>query len=339
MGVENKYARVMRNTGPARFFLPLGILLIIFGILMTGMNTDKYLETDGRILTVTELPRTGDETTYDIDIAYTVDGNEYTTTFSGLSGSYQVGEDIKVFYDPEDPTRTSNGKMGLIAPILIIVGALVIVFGIYKTVTAFKKSKALDTGVPGAGFPHDAFTGFKDLPDVKEYYCRFDGKSLKPGYILEDADRRVLIEGTMTKQAVVGARIFTFRNHVTSSVKEHKVGHTTTQTYNDESFSASSYFKFDDKNIWDVIHERGVRISTSLFGKFPNLVYEVTKDGRAFAILETSGKYVHEDEAAEHKINIPVGRYFYRVWTDSEDLDDLFLTIFAISETEQMVVE
>lgn len=337
MGMENKFARLMRNTGPARFFLPVGIVLIIFGIILMGMNTGNYVETNGTITAVTALPKTADETqAYDVEIRYTVDGKDYTTTFPNVSGDYQTGADIKVFYDPADPTRTTNSKMNIIAPIMIGVGALALVFGIYKTVKAFQKSKELDERAP---FPSAAFEGLKNAPGVKEYYCKFDGKTLKPGYIVEDADRNILFEGTMTKQALVGARTFTFSNHVTGSVKEHQVGHTITQTYNDEFFSASSWFKFDGQNVWNVIHDRGIRISTSILSKFPNLVYDIAKDGRPFAIIETSGKYVHEDEAAEHKLNIPVGRYFYRIWTDSEDLESLFLTVFAISETEQAVVE
>lgn len=34
MVTENKFARIMRNTGPARFFVPMGIILIVVGILM-----------------------------------------------------------------------------------------------------------------------------------------------------------------------------------------------------------------------------------------------------------------------------------------------------------------
>ena len=112
-----------------------------------------------------------------------------------------------------------------------------------------------------------------------------------------------------------------------------------TQSYDDNGWTASSWFKFDGKNVWDELHDRGVRIRTNMRSKFPNFIYEVSKDGQAFAILETSGKYVHEDEAAEHKLNVPVGRYYYRVWTNTRDFETLFLTIFAISETEQAVVE
>ena len=78
---------------------------------------------------------------------------------------------------------------------------------------------------------------------------------------------------------------------------------------------------------------------TNLVSKFPNLIYEVSKNSEPYARIETSGQYVHEDEAAEHAINIPVGRYYYRIWTATEDLETLFLTVFAISETEQTMVD
>ena len=134
-------------------------------------------------------------------------------------------------------------------------------------------------------------------------------------------------------------RLFVFTDRRNGTAEEHEVGHTTTQTFNDEFFSAKSSFKFDGKKIWDVLHERGIRIATDLRSKFPNMTYTVSKDGRFFATVETSGKYVHEEDAAEHTLNIPVGRYYYRCWTNESDIALLFLTVFAISETEQAVVE
>lgn len=341
MSAENKFARLMRNTGPARFFIPVGIVLIIFGIILLSFNTGKYVETTGKIINVIENPVEADENqTYDLTIRYTVDGKDYETTFS-LGGSFNAGDDIKVFYDPDNPTHTTNSKTGnLFAFGALGVGAAALIFGVYKTVMAFKKSKTLDESIPGGGkFPTEAFEGFKTADGVTEYYFRFDGHSLKPGYIIEDADRKFLFEGKMTKQALIGACTYEFHNHVNGAVESHAVGHTMTQTYNDEFFSAKSWFKFDGKNIWDVIHERGVRISTGLFSKFPNTVYDVARNGAPFAKVETCGVYVHEDEAAQHKINIPTGHMYYRFWTNSNDFETLFLTIFAISETEQGVVE
>ncbi len=342
MGFENKAARFMRNTGPARFFVPVGLIMIVFGIILLFLNTGNYVETTGKIMAVTEIPAEEDGgQSFDVEVSYTVDGKEYDTTFSGLSGTFKTGDDIKVFYDPADPTRTTNSKMGGIIPIVLIgVGALALVGGIVKTVSSFKKSRELDASVPGGGnFPSAEFEGFKEAPGVTEYYFRFDGHSLKPGYIVEDAGRNVLFEGKMTKQALVGARTYEFVNHKNGTTEAHEVGHTTSQTYNDELFSAKSWFKFDGKNIWDVVHERGVRLSTDLLSKFPYCIYDAAKGGKPFAHIETTGIYVHEDEAAEHRINIPTGNMYYRFWTNSDDFDTLFLTIFAISECGQTIVE
>ena len=336
MNAENKFARFMRNTGPARFFIPVGIILIVFGIIMMSFKTDDYLETVGKVASVVENVNTDEQKEYDVSFTYTVDGKQYTGTFGGQSKKSEVGDEIKVFYNPENPEQTADSKMGALPLILIGVGALALVFGVFQTVKAFRKSKELDQ-IPKAS-PID-FEGFKQAAGVTEYYCRHDGVALKPGYILEDAARKVLFEGKMTKQALVGARVFEFVNHATGAVTEHEVGHTTTQSYNDEFFSVSSWFKFDGRKIWDVLHEKGLRMSTNLRSKFPNLVYEVSKNGAAYALIETSGQYVHEDEAAEHKLNIPIGRYYYRVWTNTNDFETLFLTIFAISETEQTMVE
>ena len=48
MNIENKFARFMRNTGPARFLIPAGLILIIFGIILLGFKTDSYVETVGK---------------------------------------------------------------------------------------------------------------------------------------------------------------------------------------------------------------------------------------------------------------------------------------------------
>ncbi len=336
MNSENKFARFMRNTGPARVFIPAGIILIVFGIIMMGFKTDNYLETIGKVTSVAESVNADNQKEYDLSFTYTADGKQYTGTFGSMPNKSEVGDEIKVFYNPENPEQITNSRMGFLPLILIGAGALALVFGVYKTAQAFRKSRELDQ-IPKAS-PID-FQGFKQAAGVTEYYCRHDGVMLKPGYILEDAARKVLFEGKMTKQALVGARVFEFVNHTTGAVTEHEVGHTTTQSYNDEFFSVSSWFKFDGRKIWDVLYERGLRMTTNLRSKFPNFIYEVSRNGAAYAIIETCGQYVHEDEAAEHKLNIPVGRYYYRVWTNTNDFETLFLTVFAISETEQAIVE
>lgn len=341
MHVENKLARIMRNTGPGRFLIPAGVILIIFGILTLGVKTDDYLPVTGHITAVTEGVFAEDQQQYDVTFTYTVDGKNYEETFSNMLGSYNEGDEIELFYDPADPTKVTNSKTGaFFSPLLIAIGVLAVGFGVFVTVKAFKKSKALDAAVPGGGqVSQEAFEGFKQQSGVTEYYFRFDGHSLKPGYLIEDANRNVLFEGKMLQNAVVGARRFAFTDNRTGHTEEHEVGHTTTQTFNNEMFSAKSWFKFDGKNVWDVLHEQGLRIGTDLRSRFPRMVYLVTRDGAPFARIETSSMYVHEEDEAEHKLVVPAGKMYYRFWTASDDFETLFLTIFAVSETEQTIVE
>ena len=341
MNVENKLARLMRNSGPARFFVPLGIILIILGvILLVARPTGELVETVGTVTSVTEVAGDDDKAAYDIGFTYTVDGREYQNEFVDMPDPCQVGDPIKVFYDSANPQNVTNTKAGgVIAPIALVLGVLSVAFGLMRSIKAFRKSAELEQTAPGAGAPPVDFTGFKAAPGVTEYYCRFDGNNLKPGYIVEDAARAVLFEGTMTKNAIVGPRIFTFTDHTTGSVKTHEVGHVTTSTYNDNYFASSSSFKFDGKDIWDLLHERGLRLSTDIRSKFPSIAYDVARNGRPFARIEACSRFVHEEDEVQHKVLIPMGKYNYRFWTDSADFETLFLTLFAVSESEQTMVE
>ncbi|MBO4356276.1 MAG: DUF3592 domain-containing protein [Clostridia bacterium] len=337
----NKLARFLRNTGPARFFLPLGVFLIVFGIIMLVTSPKEYSETTGIIKEIKEDVEDG-STVYDVYFEYTVDGISYPNCFENLGKGYSVGDEIKVYYDPANPEKVSNTKAtGIIAPIMIVASGIALAYAIYATVKAFRKSKALDDQIKEAT-GSDTLREVVPLPkeELTEYYVMFDGKSLKPGYLVEDRSRALVYEAPMTKNSLVGNRIFTFTNHVTGRTQEHEVGHTVKQEYSGEMFTESSYFKFDGKNIWDCIHEKGIRVSTDLFAKLPKVGYTVSLNGQFFATIETSSKYVHEEDEKEHTVAVPVGKYYYRCWTsEPEQLDLLFLTVFAISETDQTIVE
>ncbi len=337
----DKLLKLWKNTGPARIFVPFGVIIIVFGIIIAAFDTDDFIEVTGTVTKVEECAPVPDEPQqYDVYFSYTVDGKDYVGEFPNLTEKYEVGGEIKIYCDPNEPLKTTNSKDSkTFGVVLIAAGAAAAAAGVYMTAKAVKKSGELSEGLPGGKFPSELFDGFKSAPGVTEYYCLFDGNSLKPGYIVEDAARKLLYEAKMTKQSLVGARIFEFRNHVTGGTAEHEVGHTAATEFSGEFFSVSSSFKFDGENVWDVLHDKGLRLSADLRGKLPGMAYSVLRGGRPFARIEAAGKYVHEDEAGQHKLNVPSGRYYYRLWTDSNDLDTLFLAVFALSESGQMIVE
>lgn len=347
MNTENKLAKLMRNSGPARTFVPAGIIILIFGIFMLGMKTDTFEETVGYVTSVEEHTNDEKQKEYDVTFTYTAGGQEREGVFADMPEAYSVGQEIPVFYDPENPEKITNSKGGsLLGLILVILGAAAIAAGILRTVTAFKKSAELEKNVSGSASgasaktaPAASFAGYKEAPGVAEIYCRHDGKALKPGYIIEDKDRKVLFEAKMLKNNPVGPLIYEFTDHTTGSSEEHEVGHVTTETFNNEFFSVSSWFKFEGRNIWDVLHDKGLRFTTDLRSKFPYVFYDVTRNGAPFARIESSSIYVHEEDEAQHKVVVPYGKYYYRIWTDTRDLETLFLAIFAVSETEQTFVE
>ena len=337
----DKLARWSRNLGPASFFVPAGIILIIFGALLIAFTPKEYNQTTGTISHIESYPDADGEMTYDLTIDYTVDGKAYTATFSGEFANAKEGDTVDVFYDPSNPEAASNTEHGgIIGIVMIVAGAASTVYGVYASYKAFKKSKELDDQIKEAAGT-DYVPEVVPLPkgELTEYYVRHDGNTLRPGYIMEDEDRDPVFEAPMTKQALVGARIFTFKNHVTGETKDHEVGHTVTQTYNNGWYSMKSWFKFDGKNIWDVLHDRGVRISTDLVSALPKARYTVSINGTFAATIESSSQYVHEEDEAKHKIAVPVNGWYYRVWTNETDIETIFLTVFAISETEQAIVE
>ncbi len=124
----NRIANILRRLS----VVIIGVVIVVFGIVTVSQHTENYLEATAKVTKVTDLPYDEDDgIRYDVEFTFTVDGKEYTGVLSNMSGVYQVGEDITVFYDPSDPNRTSTTKAGnIIGPIMIGVGALVAVVGV-----------------------------------------------------------------------------------------------------------------------------------------------------------------------------------------------------------------
>ena len=165
---------------------------------------------------------------------------------------------------------------------------------------------------------------------MSKYLLKPKLATVKQAFFLEDEARNVVYEGKMTKFSLFGASPFEMVNHITNKTEEHKVGKTITieQGGNDliSFMSKRSYFKYDDKKIWDYLHDLGVRIDSKPSGNKIGMTYDVSFEGKPLATIATS--------SPKGKSLITTDMY-YDVTCEEKDLDLVFLVAFSIAKTEQ----
>ena len=147
----NNISTFFRESSTARFFIPLGIILIVFGIFMFVINNqnkdyikveaivsnvilaeDAYIDSDGNHV----------EETYDINVKYTVAGKEYEGKLEGVS-KYNIGDKMTIYYNPNNPNEITQTK-SMILPIIMIIGGIAsLIGGIVSAINAIKKHQAM----------------------------------------------------------------------------------------------------------------------------------------------------------------------------------------------------
>ena len=147
----NKLFTLMRESSTARFFIPVGIVLIVFGIIMFVINNKNqdYIKTNAVVTSsqliqeaYTDVDGNQVEATYNATIRYTIDGKEYTDTLDNVS-KYDVGDEITIYYNPKDPSQITQTKSLIIPIIIIAIGIVSFVGGIISAINAFKRYKKM----------------------------------------------------------------------------------------------------------------------------------------------------------------------------------------------------
>ena len=167
---------------------------------------------------------------------------------------------------------------------------------------------------------------------MHKYLLKPKLNTIKQAFFLEDENGNLIYEGKMTKFKLFGAAPFELVNHVTNKTEEHKIGKTITVEQENGGIisfmSKRSYFKYDDKNIWDYLHDLGIRIDSKLSKEKVGMTYDITFEGKPLATISTS--------SPKGKSLITTDMYF-DVTCEEKDLDLVFLVAFSIAKTEQTV--
>ncbi len=141
----------MRESSTARFFIPVGIMLIVFGVVMFVINkgNQDYLEVEATVTNATifeEAYSDADgnivEATYSVDLKYTVKERDYNARLEGVS-KYNVGDKMKIYYNPKDPSQITQSKSLILPLVIIAAGIASLVGGIISAVNAIKKHKQM----------------------------------------------------------------------------------------------------------------------------------------------------------------------------------------------------
>ena len=143
----NKIITIIRESALARFLIPAGFILIVFGVVFFGASKrnqhDKQTSAQVTSVTLEEAASTDvngnrTEATYSLGIRYTVDGKEYENDLSGMS-KREEGDRIAIYYDPDDPNMITQTKSLIIPLVIIAAGIGAVVAGIVSGVNVIRR--------------------------------------------------------------------------------------------------------------------------------------------------------------------------------------------------------
>lgn len=118
--------------------LPLvfGIILIVMGIVMLTNTHDDFIKTTGKIVEIEDVYDPIDEehdmTVY---VDYTADGKQYQHVELGFyEPKMRVGSEIKIKYDPLNPSHIEPESLGAVPFIMLGLGVVVLLGGIFSII-------------------------------------------------------------------------------------------------------------------------------------------------------------------------------------------------------------
>ncbi|MBQ7645739.1 MAG: hypothetical protein IJS94_00575 [Clostridia bacterium] len=326
-----------KGPGLKIFAAIIALIAIAGGVYLTFFSANGYVKTTAEIISIENDPDyipdpnvSNDTGPRIVTVKYTVDGKEYKTVLDSDSGTYKVGKEIEILYDPKDPTKISSGKgFGIY---LIIAGGVIFFGIIIFTIINKKKVKELK------GKYGETVYAPSEKRELRTLYFLTDLGTPKYGHRIEDKDRKVLYEAKMTKFTLTNPFGFDFIDHENGTTTPHYVGHEEQTEWNSLIIDNHSTFTFDGEDIWKHLKKNGITFNAHFAsGKILAPEFYVFRDGEQIAEAITTCQYPHEEDEAQHSIanKVPV-RGFYRIKTSEKNLDLLFVVMLSIARTSAM---
>ena len=316
-------------------FVVVGILFLAASVIaMLSSSGGEYAKIDATIVEI-EKTGTGEETSYQVYVDYTVDGKDYShAPLNGWNSNMFEGDVIEVEYNTGDPTdvRTPGGTLTFL--IFAAIGILAIVFGIRAAIRRSKtKTEDMDRldRVDMSRFTQEQVESVLNNGEAKNsYYFHPEGK-MTQNYLLEDSEQRIVYEAKADKLSLIKDTDYVFVNHVSGTTRPAAIGHTVSTSVGANSFfsTVSSSFTINGTDIWDYLSEKGFSLEMTLEGIRP--IFKISRYGVALTDIVTSGVRTKNENSRLAKL--PANGY-YTFECGSSELDMLFLICFSLARID-----
>lgn len=323
----------IKGPGLKIFAAIIAVIALGAGIWMTFFSSAGFEKTTATIVSIEDDPDyipdpdVENDTQRIVTVEYTVDGKNYTSELDSDSPSYQVGRDVEVLYDPQNPETIHSGLgFGIY---LMIIGGVILILIIVLTIRKKASLKQLKETRGEISYAPS------EKGEERELYFLTDVGTPKYGHRIEDENRRVLYEAKMTKFTLTNPFGFDFIDHERGVTTPHLIGHEEESDWNSILLDNHYTFTFDGEDIWKHLKRNGITVNSKLAsGKILTSSYTILRNGEEIAYVEATGRYAHEDDSQDHKAasKVPV-RGFYRIRTREKNLDLLFVTILAFARS------
>ncbi len=131
-------------------FLIVGLIFLVVGISIAAYNVNfknNALETTAVISSIERDRDSDGDTSYTVYVRYTVDGSQYERPLNFYSSGMYVGEEISIYYLPEQPNRilakSSLSFLFILFPLMGLIAASIGFVIIFRKVMKIKSHKYL----------------------------------------------------------------------------------------------------------------------------------------------------------------------------------------------------
>lgn len=315
----------------------VGIFFTIIGVISLSQPKIEGIQVEAKIVDIIkeDMGTNADgytEFSYTVYVDYTDEnGNVHNRIeYPRHEDDMVVGNTIMVEYDSSNPDKLILDNSLILNIIFIVVGLGATILSIVKIVSTIKKKDINEFNkVDMSNVSTSKLESIKNSKEEeKEYYFHFTGTA-NQSYILETMDRNPIYEARCDKVGIVSKYKFTFINHLNGRETEHLVSHVISTSY--DNFVASSNFKIDDVNVWDILGKEGYSLEPH-FNGFKSY-FDILHYGIKVAKIELAGTKSYKEGASSVLGDVPI-KGMFKVYAKNSDIDMVFLCAFILSKVD-----